>query len=438
MGENAHCSQGGLFLMRPLAGIKVIDFTGVQSGPACTQMLAWLGADVLKVERVGEGDATRHQLRDIPDEDSLYFAMLNSNKRSIELNTKTPEGKEILERLIRESDVLVENFGPGAMERMGFSWERIHELNRRLIFGSIKGFGESSRYGGLKVYENVAQSTGGAASASGFWDGPPMISGAAIGDSNTGLHLLIGILAALLERNLSGVGQKVTCSMQAAVLDLCRVKVRDQQRLMRTGVLPEYPQAQEGIPFGDTVPRGGNASGGGQPGGMFKCKGWETDDNAYVYIVLQDTNWPQIAKAFNHPEWLTDPRYNTAKERIPHLPEIFAEVERWLSDKTKFEATEILSQYEIPVGPVMSMKELVEDPELRECGTIVEVDHKTRGKYLTVGNPIKYSDFHLDIQGSPLLGENTEEVLLGLGYTPEQISELHAKKVVGWTWKTKS
>ena len=215
----------------PLAGIKVIDFTGVQAGPACTQLLAWFGADVLKVERTSGGDVTRSQLRDIPELDALYFTMLNSNKRSLAIDTKTPEGLAVMEELIRISDVLVENFAPGAMDRMGLSWEHIQELNPRLVYGSVKGFNDSSRFADLKVYENVAQAAGGAASTTGFWDGPPTVSGAALGDSNTGMHLAIGILTALISREKTGTGQKVSVSMQDAVLNLCRVKLRDQQRL---------------------------------------------------------------------------------------------------------------------------------------------------------------------------------------------------------------
>ena len=280
----------------PLEGIKVIDFTGVQAGPVCTQFLAWYGADVLKVERINGGDVTRRQLRDIPDVDALYFTQLNGNKRSLTLDTKTPEGKEIMEKLIRGADVLVENFAPGAMDRMGFSWDRIHELNPRLIFGSIKGFGENSRYSDLKVYDNVAQSAGGNCSVTGFWDGPPTVSGAAVGDSNTGLHLLVGLLTALMDREKTGKGQKVTVSMQDAVLNLCRVKLRDQLRLERVGYLEEYPQYPNGT-FGDAVPRGGNAGGGGQPGWILKCKGWETDPNAYIYFTIQEQNWARTCQA---------------------------------------------------------------------------------------------------------------------------------------------
>lgn len=414
----------------PLKGIKVIDFTGVQAGPACTQLLAWLGADVLKIEQVGQGDVTRRQLRDIPDADSLYFTMLNSNKKSLAINAKTPEGKEIIERLIRESDVMVENFAPGALDRMGFTWEHLHELNPRLIFGSIKGFGENSRYADLKVYENVAQCAGGAASTTGFWDGPPVVSGAAVGDSNTGMHLVIGILSALLMRQQTGLGQKISCSMQDAVLNLCRVKLRDQQRLDESGYLEEYPQYPNGT-FSDVVPRGGNASGGGQPGWVLKCKGWETDPNAYLYMVVQDRNWKQTCEAIGKPEWVEDPNYNTVKARQPKIFDIFAEIERWLADKTKNEAVAILREYDVPAFPVLSMKEIEEDPDLRASGSVVEVDHKVRGKYLTVGCPIKFSGFTPDIKESPLLGEHTKEVLTGLGYSSDQILELLDKKVVG-------
>jgi len=260
----------------PLEGIKIIDFTQVQAGPACTQLLAWFGADVLKVERVDGGDITRRQLRDIPNVDALYFTQLNSNKKSLALNTKTPEGKEILEKLIRKADVLVENFGPGVLDRMGFTWEHIQQLNPGLIYGSVKGFNDQSPYSDLKVYDNVAQCAGGAASTTGFWDGPPLVSGAGLGDSNTGMHLAIGILTALIGRQKTGKGQKVSASMQDSVLNLCRVKLRDQLRLERVGYLEEYPQYPNGT-FGDTVPRGGNAGGGGQPGWVLKCKGWETE-----------------------------------------------------------------------------------------------------------------------------------------------------------------
>ena len=416
-------------MTKALDDIKIIDFTHVQAGPACTQMLAWFGADVIKVERPGSGDVTRSQLRDIPNVDALYFTQLNSNKRSLTLDTKKPEGKIVLEKLIKECDVMVENFGPGALDRMGFTWERILELNPKMILASVKGFSDGHHYEDLKVYENVAQCAGGAASTTGFWDGPPTVSAAALGDSNTGMHLALGILTALRHRDKTGKGQKVAVSMQDAVLNLCRVKLRDQLRLDRLGYLEEYPQYPHGK-FTDVVPRGGNAGGGGQPGWVLKCKGWETDPNAYIYFTIQGQAWAPICDAIGKPEWKTDPLYMTPKARQPHIMDIFGTIEAWLADKTKFEAVDILRKFDIPCSPVMSMKELSVDPSLRASGTIAEVQHKERGSYLTVGSPIKFSDMKVEITGSPLLGEHTDEVLAELGYSADKIATLHAAKAV--------
>jgi len=416
-------------MSKPLEGIKIIDFTHVQAGPACTQLMAWYGADVIKVERPGSGDVTRSQLRDIPGVDALYFTMLNSNKRSLTLDTKTQAGKEILTKLIKESDVLVENFGPGALDRMGFTWEHIKELNPGMIVASVKGFSDGHHYEDLKVYENVAQCAGGAASTTGFDDGPPTVSAAALGDSNTGMHLAIGILTALRARDKSGKGQKVAVSMQDSVLNLCRVKLRDQQRLDRVGYLEEYPQYPHGS-FSDVVPRGGNAGGGGQPGWVLKCKGWETDPNAYIYFTIQGHAWAPICRAIGKEEWIEDPGYMTAQARQDKIFAIFGTIEEWLKDKTKFEAVDILRKFDIPCSPVLTMKELANDPSLRASGTIVEVDHKERGKYLTVGSPIKFSDMQPEITGSPLLGEHTDEVLEQLGYNQQQIKTLREERVV--------
>src|ERR1700691_5427146 len=256
---------------RALEGVRILDFTHVQSGPTCTQLLAYMGADVIKVERPGVGDITRAQLRDVKGADSLYFTMLNGSKRSITIDSKHAKGKEILERLVKLCDVLVENFAPGALDRMGLTFHHIHKLNPRMIVASVKGFGPGP-YEDCKVYENVAQCAGGSASTTGFRDGPPLVTGAQIGDSGTGLHLALGIVAALYQRQRTGRGQKVLCAMQDGVLNLARVKLRDQQRL-KAGPLTEYSQYGEGVAFGAATPRAGNDSGGGQPGWILKCKG---------------------------------------------------------------------------------------------------------------------------------------------------------------------
>ena len=415
-------------MSKALDGVRVLDFTHVQSGPICTQLLAWFGADVIKVERPGEGDATRGQLRDIPGVDSLYFTMLNHNKRSVTINSKSKGGIAVLDRLIKSCDVMVENFAPGALDRMGLSWEHIHAINPRMIVASVKGFGPGP-YEDCKVYENVAQCAGGSASTTGFDDGPPTVTGAQIGDSGTGVHLALGIVAALYQRTHSGRGQKVLAPMQDAVLNLCRVKLRDQQRLERTRTMHEYPQYPDGK-FGDAVPRAGNSSGGGQPGAILKCKGWETDPNAYIYFITQAAVWPAVCRVIGEEGWITDEAFATPQTRLLHLRPIFRRIEQWTMTKTKFEAMDILNKYDIPCGPILSMKEIAADKSLYETGTLVEVDHPTRGKYLTVGNPIKMSDSPTEVTRSPLLGEHTEEVLAQLGFGPEEVAALRAEGAI--------
>jgi len=408
---------------KALQGVRILDFTHVQSGPTCTQLLAWFGADVIKVERPGIGDITRGQLRDVPNADSLYFTMLNHNKRSITIDSKHPQGKRVLDELIKTCDVLVENFAPGALDRMGLTWEHINKLNPRMIVASVKGFGPGP-YEDCKVYENVAQCTGGSASTTGFRDGPPLVTGAQIGDSGTGLHLALGIVTALYQRTRTGRGQKVLCAMQDGVLNLSRVKLRDQQRL-KHGPLTEYSQYGEGIPFGDATPRAGNDSGGGQPGRILMCKGAPQDPNAYIYFITQAPVWEAICDVIGEPTWKTDPEYATPKARLPKLNQIFARIEQWTMTKTKFEAMEELNQHDIPCGPILSMKELAEDQSLRKTGTVVEVDHPTRGAYLSVGNPIKLSDSITEVKRSPLLGEHTDEILAKeLGYSATEIAEI--------------
>ena len=414
-------------MTKALEGVRILDMTHVQSGPTCTQLLAWFGADVIKVERPGVGDATRGQLQDIPNVDSLYFTMLNHNKRSLTLNTKNAKGKEIFAKLIKHCDVMVENFAPGAIDRMGFTWEKIQEINPRMIYASVKGFGPGP-FEDCKVYENVAQCTGGSASTTGELDGFPMVTGAQIGDSGTGLNLAFGITTALFHREKSGRGQRITCSMQDGVLNLCRVKLRDQQRLAH-GPLKEYPQYPNGE-FGEATPRSGNASGGGQPGWIVRCKGWETDPDAYSYVITQAAAFPALAKTIGHEDWLDDPEWSTPEARLPKLDKVFEEIEKWTKTKTKFEVMDILNPLNVPCGPILSMKELAEEPSLRATGTIVEVDHPERGKYLTVGNPIKLSDSPTDVQRSPLLGEHTDEVLTEIGFSDAEIAAAKEENAV--------
>jgi len=301
------------------------------------------------------------------------------------------------------------------LDRMGFPWERIQELNPRMIYASVKGFGPGP-YEDCKVYENVAQCTGGAASTTGFDDGPPLVTGAQIGDSGTGLNLAFGIVAALFQRVTSGRGQRVQAAMQDGVLNLARVKLRDQQRLAH-GPLTEYPVNTDV----DETPRAGNASGGGQPGWAVRTKGGGPND--YIYVIIQPPGWSHYMELCSRLELIDDPEWSTPAARLPKLDECFKIIEEWTLTKTKLEVMDILNARDIPCGPILSMKEIANEPTLRNTGTVVEVDHPTRGKYLTVGMPVKLSDSEAKVQSSPLLGEHTEEILLDvLGLSKEEVN----------------
>lgn len=415
----------------PLQGIKVVDFTNVQSGPSCTQMLAWLGAEVIKIERPGTGDATRNELQFEPDEPSYYFLQLNSDKKSLALDAATPDGKEILTKLIKGADIFIENLHPGAMDKLGFSWEMVHALNPRCIYGTIKGFPESSRFKDLKAYEPVAQVTAGAASTTGWWEGEyniPTQSGAALGDSNTGMHMLIGLLTALLQRERTGQGSFVYQSMHNACLNLCRIKTRDQLTLDRLGYLTQFPQYPN-EKFSDFVPRSGNQEGSGVLGWTYKCKNWETDPNAYAYVILQRgaKDFELACKALGFEDWLTNPDFNTADARDRHKQEIYKRIEAWTITRDKFEVTEILSKAGVPVAPVLNTKEIMEDQSLYDGNTLVKINQGGKiGEFVTVGVPFTISDYQPTYGPCPTLGGNTDEVLKALGYTDEQIASFAA------------
>ncbi len=409
-------------MRKALEGVRVLDMTHVQSGPSCTQILAWLGADVVKIE-APSGDITRKQLRDLPDVDSLYFTMLNCNKRSITLNMKSERGKELFTEMVGKFDILAENFGPGAIDRMGFPWEKLQELNPRLIYASIKGFGEGP-YTHFKAYEVVAQAMGGSMSTTGFEDGPPLATGAQIGDSGTGMHTVAGILAALYQREHTGRGQRVTVAMQHAVLNLARVKLRDQQRLAH-GPLNEYPNAE----FGDEVPRSGNASGGGQPGWAVRCAPGGPND--WIYVIVQPVGWEPIAKLIGRPELVDDQEWATPEARLNKLDKMFQLIEEWTIGHSKWEVLAKLNAHNIPCGPILSTKEIIEDTSLAENEIVVKVDHPQRGEFTTVGMPIKMSDSPAEIQTSPLLGEHNGDIYgKELGVTDTELAELKSNGVI--------
>ena len=413
--------------MEALKGVRVLDMTHVQAGPTCSQLLAWMGADVIKFENPA-GDATRGQLRDVPKADSLYFTMLNCNKRSITVNMKSAEGKEVFVELLKKCDIIMENFGPGVLDRFGFNWEKIHEINPQIVMGSIKGFGSSGPYAEFKAYENVAQAMGGAMSTTGVPEGPPFVTGAQIGDSGTGLHLGIGLLAALRQAERTGQGQYVEVAMMDSVMNLCRVKFRDHQRLTH-GDLPEYsvPTYKD---MGD-VPRAGNDSGGGQLGNAIHCKPHGAND--WLYIVVQEAVWEALAKRIGPdvhiPDLGTDPRFLTIGERRKNQQLMWTLINKFAEKFTKRELMAILNPLDVPCGPIMSTEDLATDEHVRGRGMWVELDHPQRGKWWNVGMPIKLSASPVKIERSPTLGEHTDEILKEvLGWSDTEIA---AKKQAG-------
>ena len=413
----------------PLKGIKVVDWTQVQSGSSCTQLLAWLGAYVIKIERPNTGDPTRNELLAIQDSWSLYYLQLNANKKSLTLNIKTDEGKKIMYDLIKKADVFVENIAPGSAERNGFGWEKLHAMNPKLIYASLKGFNKGSRFENVKAFEPVAQSAGGAASATGWNKGEnnvPTQSAAALGDSNSGMHLTIGILAALLQREQTGEGTFVYQSMQDAVLNLCRIKLRDQIMLDNLGALPHYA-VYPNYKWGKAIPRAENTEGGQVIGWTYKAKGWETDPNAYVYIVVQNSNksWEAIANTMGHPEWITDERFQDWQHRQLNKEDLYKCIESYTKNYDKYELTKTLGKAGIPVDPVLDWHELENDPDLNSDGTIVTIDQGgNRGKFKTIGLPFTLSNYKPDYKRAPDLGENNKEILSSLGYDPDQIEKL--------------
>ncbi|MBV9859047.1 MAG: formyl-CoA transferase [Alphaproteobacteria bacterium] len=402
-------------MSQALEGIRVIDFTRDQAGPACTQMLAWLGADVIKIERPPHGDrARRLWFNDNPEIDSFFFLLLNSNKRSVVLDLKTAEGKEVARRLVAEADVVAENLGPGVMERLGLGYEAVRALNPRVVYASVKGFGSYGPYSGFKCFEPVAQATSGAMSVTGEPDGPPMVNGANIGDSGTGMHLAIAILAALVQRGRTGEGQLVEVAMQEAVLNLTRVKFT--------------PTLATGKPLGRT----GNRSLSGAYADLVRCAGGGANDQ--VYLMLPPDNaqpFEAMTDIIGRPDLRTDNRFSTPPDRARHSEALTAEIEAWSMRRPKREVMQAFAGRGIPCGAVLDTSEVLADPHLRERGTIFDVDHPTRGRFSMIGSPVRLSASPVAPTRAPLYGEHTEEVLRDLaGYSPAEVEALRDKRVI--------
>jgi formyl-CoA transferase len=396
---------------KALSGIRVIDMTHNQAGPACAQMLAFLGADVIKLEEPKAGDVARTVHADKKNSDSLFFLLFNANKRSLTLNLKSDEGKRLFKQVIGQSDVLLENFGPGAMDRLGLGWNVLRELNPRLVYATIKGFGSYGPHAHFKSYEPVAQAMGGAMSVTGFPDGPPTLVLPAIGDSGTGMQMAIGILAALHQRHSTGKGQHVEVSMQDAVVNIIRVSLRDHQRQGR-------PMERHGNQLGHTV-----------PGTTYACAPGGPND--YVIVLAQPQMWKAMCGAMGRPELADDPRFAAANARWENRETLDAIVEEWTRKHTKHEVMQLLGDAGVPCGACQDTGEVLADPHLKAREMIVDIDYPTRGTYQTVGCPVKLSDSPAEITRPPLLGEHTEELLTGLcAVDPDQLRRLREEGVV--------
>jgi formyl-CoA transferase len=394
-----------------LAGIRVLDMTHNQAGPACAQILGFLGADVIKLEEPKGGDVARTNMRDKPDSDSLFFLILNANKRSLTLNRRAEGGKSLFRRVVAGADVLLENFGPGALDRLGLGYDTLKEINPRLIYATIKGFGTYGPYSGFKSFEPIAQAMGGAMSVTGFPENPPTYVFPAIGDSGTGMHMAIGILAALQQRHATGKGQHVEVSMQDAVVNLIRVSLRDHQR------------------FGHPVPRVGNQLGHTVPGTTYPCAPGGPND--YVYIFAQPQMWKAFLGAMGRPELADDPRFATPEARWENRETLDGLIAEWTRQHTKHDVLQRMGKAGVPCGACLDTGEVLSDPHLRARDMIVDVEYPSRGAYQTVGCPIKLSDSPAEIVRPPLLGEHTEKLLGEIcGVSPEEARRLRGAGVI--------
>jgi formyl-CoA transferase len=390
---------------KALAGLRVIDMTHNQAGPACAQMLGFLGADVIKLEEPKGGDVARAQ-----NNDELFFLVFNANKRSLTLNLKTDEGKALFRRLIAQSDVLIENFGPGALDRLGLGWSELEKVNPRLIYATIKGFGTYGPYAHFKSFEPIAQAMGGAMCVTGFEDSPPTYNWPAIGDSGTGMHMAIAILAAVNQRHTTGKGQHVEVAMQDAVLNLIRISLREHQR--------------NGVPT-----RTGNQLGQTVPGTTYRCAPGGPND--YVYIFAQPQMWSAVCKVLGRPELETNPLFKSNDDRWRNRAALEAIITEWTMQRPKHEVMRLMGDAGVPCGACQDTGEVMTDPHLRAREMIVEVDYPPRGTFMTVGCPLKLSASPVEIERPPMLGEHTGALLAELcGVTPDELTTLKAKGAI--------
>src|SRR5881409_3706678 len=396
---------------KALEGIVVLDLTQYEAGPSCTEMLAWLGADVIKIEPPG-GEPGRRALSERPDTDAWFFLMLNANKKSVTVDLKAERGGALFERMARRADVVVENFGPGAIERLGFGYDTLRRINPRIIAASVKGFGTTGPYADYKSFEWIAQATGGVMSLTGMPDGPPLRTEAGLGDTGAGLHCAIGILAALVQRERTGEGQHVEVAQQDSVLNLVRIHLREHYLT------------------GQPAPRRGNRSVAAGPSNMYRCRPFGPNDYVFIHCATLEM-WRTLSKILGRPELGDDPKLADRMGRAARNDELDALVEAWTEKRTKHETMETLAGAGIPCGAVLDSGEVLTDPSLIERGMVVELDHPTRGRFPMPGNPVRLSDSPTDVKRAPFLGEHTAEVLgRWLGCGADELRALERKRVI--------
>jgi formyl-CoA transferase len=397
---------------KALSNMKVLDLTQFEAGPSATMMLAFMGADVIKIEQPGKGDPGRSLRTDTPGVDAYYFLLLNANKRSVTLDLKSDEGKAIFLAMVKQADVVVENLAPGTIERLGLGYEELKQVNPGIIFASVKGFGSYGPYSDYKSFDMIAQAAGGAFSVTGFEGGPPVRPGPTIGDTGTGMHVALGILGAYVQKLQTGVGQRVEVSMQDAVVNYNRV-----------ATMSHYLTGQP-------APRRGNAMATSVPSGLYPCQPGGPNDYVYIHTATPRM-WEAVLETIGRADLIADPRFKTQQGRNAHAEEVYALLKAWTTTRTKFEAMAALGQAGVPVGATLDSLEVLNNPHLKARQMIVTMQHPARGDFTMPGSPIQMSESPREYTPAPLLGQHTDEVLASwLGYDAAQIEQLRAQGIV--------
>ena len=380
-----------------LEGLKILDLTQFEAGPSCTEALAWMGADVVKVENPKVGDPGRGIGRTGTNVDAQYFLQYNSSKRSIALNLKDPEGLATVKRLAAQADVMIENFAPGAIERLGLGYDVIKAINPAIIYCQVKGFGEGTAYENNLAFDMIAQAVGGLMSITGEEDGPPCKPGATIGDTGTGMLMAVSILGAYVRRLRTGQGEHLQVAMQDAILHYIRNAFAYMER---SG--------------GGAAPRAGSKTvgGGWPPIGVFPCKGGGPND--YVYIFASPANpehWNRLLKVMGREDLLDDERYNTAAARVEHADEVNALVAEWTKQHDKRTAMKLVGEATVPSGAVLDTRELADDKTFEDRKIRQTMHHPKVGDYVMSGWPVRFGGEPPAIGPAPLLDEHHGSVL---------------------------